>query len=88
MKIKEGFVLREIAGQAVVIATGPASKEFRGMIKLNSTGKLIWQGLMDGLSEEEISQKIVDTYEVDRDRAEADVKQMLNKMKEHGFLIL
>ena len=88
MKIKEGFVLREIAGQAVVIATGAASKEFRGMIKLNSTGKLIWQGLMDGLSEEEISQKIVDTYEVDKDRAKADVKQMLNKMKEHGFLTL
>ena len=88
MKIKEGFVLREVAGQAIVIATGEASKEFRGMIKLNNTGKLIWQGLMDGLSEEAISRKMVETYAVDPERAEADLKQMLNRMKEFGFLTL
>ena len=35
MRIKEGFVLREVAGQVVVIATGEASKGFHGMIKLN-----------------------------------------------------
>ena len=42
MKIKDGFVLRDIAGDTVVIATGELSKTFHGMIKLNSTGKEIW----------------------------------------------
>ena len=32
MKINEGFVLREVAGQAVVIAVGEASEKFHGMI--------------------------------------------------------
>ena len=45
MKIKEGFVLRDVVGQAVVIAVGEASKKFHGMINLNSTGKVIWQGV-------------------------------------------
>lgn len=49
MKIKDGFVLREVAGQAVVIAVGEASKEFHGMINLNATGKLVWQGIEQGL---------------------------------------
>ena len=40
MRIKEGFVLREVAGQAMVIATGEASKEFHGMVKLNESGKV------------------------------------------------
>ena len=35
MKLKPGFVLREVAGQALVIATGELSKQFKGMIKLN-----------------------------------------------------
>lgn len=41
MKIKEGFVLREIAGKAVVIAVGEASKTFHGMINLNSEGDFL-----------------------------------------------
>ena len=48
MKIKDGFVLRDIAGDTVVIATGELSKTFHGMIKLNSTGKEIWQILSSG----------------------------------------
>ena len=59
MKIKDGFVLREIAGQTVVIATGEASKTFHGMVKLNGTGRDIWQGLANGLSAEEIARELV-----------------------------
>ena len=55
MRIKKGFVLREVAGQIMVIATGEASKDFHGMIKLNATGKVIWLGLQEGLSQEEIA---------------------------------
>lgn len=48
MRIKDGFVMRDVAGQAVVIATGEASKDFHGMVKLNETGAVIWRGLEGG----------------------------------------
>ena len=86
MRIKNGFVLREVAGQAMVIATGEASKNFHGMIKLNSTGKEIWQGLQAGLSEAEIVKGIREKYDVEEAKAEADVKDFVEKMKEAGFL--
>ena len=41
MKIKNGFVAKEIAGQYVVVALGQASKIFNGIIKLNESGKFI-----------------------------------------------
>ena len=41
MKIKKGFVLRDVAGRSVVVATGAAAKRFRGMVMLNETGKEI-----------------------------------------------
>ena len=49
MRVKQGFVMREVAGVGVVIATGEASKAFHGMIKLNDTGQLIWRGLEEDL---------------------------------------
>lgn len=86
MKINEGFVLREVADQAVVIAVGEASEKFHGMINLNDTGKCIWQGIQEGMSEKEIVKKITDQYEVDPERAENDVKQMIQKMYEVGVI--
>ena len=87
MRIKDGFVLREVAGQNMVIATGEASKNFHGMIKLNSTGKDIWQGLQEGLSEEEIIERLREKYQVDAERAGQDVKEFLNKMIEMEFMV-
>ena len=66
MKIKEGFVAREIAGQSVVIAVGAASKIFNGIIKLNETGKIIWTKLSEGVGKEETVDAILAEYEIDR----------------------
>ncbi len=87
MRIKKGFVLREVAGQAMVIATGEASKDFHGMIKLNDTGKDIWQGLIDGLSADQIVATIRGKYEVEQDKAAQDVSEFIQKMEEMGFLL-
>lgn len=86
MKIKDGFVLREVAGQAVVIAVGEASKAFHGMINLNATGKLVWQGIEQGLTEAEIVGKLVDQYDVTADKAQVDVHRMIEKMSTAGVL--
>ena len=87
MRIKSGFVLREVAGQIMVIATGEASKDFHGMIKLNGTGKEIWLGLQEGLTESEIATRIQGKYEVDLDKALEDTKSFMKQMEEMGFLV-
>lgn len=87
MRIKQGFVLREIAGQVMVIATGEASKDFHGMIKLNQTGKEIWQSLQEGHSEVQIIQHLQDKYDVEPQQAEQDVTNFISKMREMGFIV-
>lgn len=87
MRIKSGFVLREVAGQAMVIATGEASKDFHGMVKLNDTGRDIWQGLMDGLDEGAIAEKLAQKYDVEPERAAKDTRAMMARMEEAGFLV-
>ena len=87
MRIKNGFVLREVAGQVMVIATGEASKDFHGMIKLNATGKLIWTGVQEGLSVEEIAKKLQELYEVSLEKAIEDTEAFIEQMKEMEFIV-
>ena len=87
MRIKNGFVLREVAGQIVVIATGEASKDFHGMIKLNVPGKVIWLALQEGLSEDEIAQRLQEQFDVDSEKALRDTRAFLEQMEGMGFLV-
>ena len=87
MMIKEGLILRNIAGSTVVVSTGEASLDFYGMIKLNQTGKVVWEGIDKGLSEKEIVLKLLDEYDVEKDIIESDVHNMINQMYEAGFLV-
>ncbi len=86
MRIKEGFVLREVAGQAVVIATGEASKSFHGMIKLNETGCAIWEGLAAGKSDAEIAEQLASAYGISAEQAAADVAAFVKQASDNGFL--
>ncbi len=85
MKIKDGFVLREIAGSHVAIATGEASKSFKGMIKMNATGAKIWECFKDGSSVEETAKKLTDIYDVDLDTATAEVKRLAEQLISAGI---
>lgn len=82
MKIKDGFVLREIADTIVVVPTGELAKEFNGMINLNKTGKFIWELLQINLPVEEIANKLAIEYNIDKNKSKNDVEMFINKMKE------
>lgn len=86
MKIRSGFILREVLGSPMVVATGDAARNFHGMIKLNETAGFIWRRLQDGLTEPQIAAKLAEVYDVSQERAAADVAALLRQMDEHGFL--
>ena len=86
MKIKEGFVLRRVLDEAIVVASGEASKSFHGMIKLNDSAADIWGWIAEGFSEADIAEKLAEKYELDAVKAEADVKAMISQMTDNGFL--
>ena len=48
MKINEGFVLRKVGKDQVVVAIGEASARLNGLIKLNGTGVELWKQLEQG----------------------------------------
>ena len=87
MKIKAGFIKRDVAGKTMVVATGELSKQFKGMITLNETGKFIWELLEKGATEEEIVNKLLkECIDAERAQVEVDVKNFIKKLKEDNIL--
>ena len=81
MKIREGFILRDVAGKSFVVATGELSREFQGMITLNETGKFIWQQIEAGKDAEQITEAIVAEFDdADKDVVAADVEKFIDKL--------
>ncbi|MBE6576778.1 MAG: PqqD family protein [Ruminococcaceae bacterium] len=87
MKIKNGFVVREIAGQHVVMALGDASKIFNGIIKLNDSARFIWDMLAKGSERDEIVAALATEYNgVDKTTLENDVDTLIDTLKGAGIL--
>ncbi len=86
MKIKDGFILREVAGSFIVVAVGDRVKEFNGVINLNETGAFIWKLLSEGKEPEFIENELVKEYDVSKEKANKDVKEFITKLEEGKLL--
>ena len=85
MKIKDGFILREVAGSFVVVAVGKRATEFNGVINLNETSAFMWRMLEKGATTEEIVTEMSKEYDAPIDVLERDVKSFTQKLKEAGL---
>ncbi len=86
MRIKEGFILRKVAGKHVVVAVGPASKILNGMIQLNDTGAFCWDFLLKGGSEETLAEELATEYDISQEKAQQDICVFLDTLREAGCL--
>ena len=85
MKIKEGFLLRKIAGQNMVIPTG-GDLELNMMITLNGTGAFLWECLQEEKEEKDLVTALLKEYDVDESTAKASVAAFVDKLRANGFL--
>mgnify|MGYP006329412505 FL=1 len=86
MKIKEGFMLRSVAENYVVVPVGKASLEFKGLINLNHVGAFIWKCLEDDTTTLEVINKVINEYGIDEELATRDVNTFINKLIEANLL--
>ena len=81
MKIKEGFVVREVAGTYLALATGELSKIYNGSIILNSSAKFIFDCFLVDTTKEEVVSKMLENYEnLDEQTASEAVDEFVGKL--------
>lgn len=86
MKIAKGFSLRNIAGDHIVVPVGTKNVSFQGMITLNASGAFLWEALQEERTVQELLQMLLDEYEVETARAQADLANFLSSLQEAGIL--
>ena len=86
MKIKKGFVVRVVGGEYVAVPVGELSKTFHGMINLNETGAFLWRFFSEEHTLEEGVDALCNEYEVERERAAADVDRFADILTKNGFI--
>lgn len=86
MKIKDGFMLREVAGQWVVVPLGERVVEFNGIMTLSESGAILWKVLEKDVSEKELTEAIIQKYDVDLKTAEQDVHEFVNVLQEQSLI--
>ncbi len=86
MNALKDMILTEIEGDYYAVPTGAAAKRFSGMIRMNKTGKRIFELLMEDLSEDETVRKLTEEYEVDEATARENVRSLAKKLQDAGVL--
>ena len=87
MKVKNGFILRKVGKQFVVAATGEASRNFNGMIRLNDEAAFAFGQLQGGTTEEELVAALVEKYGGNEAEVRVDVANFLAKLGEADALV-
>lgn len=87
MKIKNGFMLKEIAGSFVVVPAGDDLVDFSLMITTNETGAFLWKCLEKDTDIKSLCNSLKSEYEGATDEElEADVKEFVKMLEENNIL--
>ena len=72
---------REVEGEVVALDVGRSE-----YIAVNASGAILWSALVEGSTRDELVQALVAEFEVDEERAAADVDAFLESLSERGIL--
>lgn len=87
MKAKEGFNLRTVCGEQIIVAEGKENIDFSNIISMNETSAYLWEAIKDKeFSLEDLVELLLEQYEVDKDIASKDVEALVKQWKDAGII--
>ena len=87
MKAKEGFNLRTVCGEQIIVAEGKENIDFSNIISMNESSAFLWKKVqqMDSFEAEDLVKFLMEEYEVDEDSALADSKAVMEQWVKAGI---
>ena len=86
MKIKDGFVLRNVVDEYIVMPTGENIAKFDGAVVLNEVSAFVFEQLKRPVSKEDVLAALLNEFEVDEATAKADLDVLLEQFVQMGLL--
>lgn len=86
MKRNEEFIVREIAGDIIMMPIGETAIRFSGLVMANEVSAFIWENIEKVNNAEEMTQLVYDEFEVDYDEAKKDIEYIMGEMVKAGWI--
>lgn len=88
MKIKKGFVLRDVCGEHVIAGEGLGAVNFGRLLCLNETAAWLWKEALDigDFTIEMLADRLCEEYEVTMEEAQKDVADIVNEWLQVGVI--
>lgn len=86
MRAKQGFVLRHVVDEYILMPTGDNISKFNGTVIFNEVAAFVWDKLQNPVSRDDLVEAILNEFEVERDVAAADLDALLGKLREYGVI--
>lgn len=86
MKRNETFLIRAVGNESVLIPLGAQVGTMNGMVILNDTAQCLWELLRDDRSLDELAAAVAERFEVEPERARADVQRFLDEAAKIGMI--
>ncbi len=87
MRIKEGFDMRNVCGEHVIIATGRKNIDFSKVVSMNESAAFLWEAVRDKeFTEADLVALLTGEYEVSGEVAAADVAAIVAQWREIGLM--
>ena len=87
MRLKKGFVLREVCGERVIVGEGLENVDFSKLLSINETAAWIWKKASElgDFTAEQLAEALCQEYNVEPAQAVADVSELLGQWTELGI---
>lgn len=88
MKLKDGLILREVAGQYVIVPTGKRVQEITNIVYISSSAAYLWDYMKDHeFEKEDLVKRIMEHFSgVIEDQAAADIDRFLKTLSDNSIL--
>lgn len=86
MKIKKDYILREVAGEYLLIPVGEAALKMNGLISLSESAYLLYEQLQQDCQKKDLVQRMLQEYDVTESQASADIEMFLEQMRSIDML--
>ena len=88
MRIKNGFVLREVCGEHVIMGEGLKAIDFRKILSLNESAAWLWEEAkaQGDFDVESLTARLCEEYEVTAEEARVCVTDILEKWEKEGVI--
>lgn len=86
LKIKDGFVMRNICDEWIIVPVEHREEEHTFIMTVNETGHFLWEMLEKGTTEQELLLRIREEYEVDEQTAQKDIVEFVQQLRNKAII--